>query len=804
MQALVDDFHYSVRVLRKNPGPTAASVFILALAVGASVAIFGLIDVLLFVTPEHVVEPQHVLTVGKNGIEWFDYQNVADHIRSMTVAAHSGRADRTLGTGIEAQPVQVDFVTSAYFRLLGVKPLFGRGLSVEDETVGGEMRAVVSYRAWRRLFDSAPNVIGTVITLSNTRCIIIGVAPDGFTGVDLNNIDFWIAKAGPAIGNGGPYALNWVHIVGRMQPGGTLDQIRDELASLMPGTVSNLVDASGKPVPLASLIRLNALAEPFLTRLSSLDTALVSMSVAGIILLFIGCSNYASMLLNRSFRRNTEIVVRMQLGATPARIVRQLGMESILIGAACSIVSVVFVYWATPVLRGLFVLPVPEQGFLNWRIVAAVFLTSSMCAVLSTLAVALFVYRGRGKDHRGGSALRSGLLIVQVAFTAMILVAATLTVRSLQNTLNLPYGVRSQNVLLASPDLNRAGFTPEEQRAVLQQMIFRATGLPDVVAVSPSLMLPYEGGRMIPWSAPGHDSPYFTSRNPSGHGSNPVANAVSPQYFDMLGMRILKGRGFLASDREGSPLVAIINEKMALDIWQDENPIGQCLTAGRATECRTIVGVVSSIRTSVRRNALLHPDEVDPAFYIPFEQSDSSVDNARLLIAVRGISAGSLRSIRQSLQTVNPRLSYVRIEPMSNRLDDATRQWMVGAMLFSVFGAIATALAVMGIFGMLAVVMQQRTREIGIRFTVGATRQDILALALKTGLIPVAIGIAVGLLLAFGLTRFLTALLFGVQSTDPRSFVTAAVFLTVAGLAGCLIPALRSSRIDPAALLRCD
>ena len=301
------------------------------------------------------------------------------------------------------------------------------------------------------------------------------------------------------------------------------------------------------------------------------------------------------------------------------------------------------------------------------------------------------------------------------------------------------------------------------------------------------------------WSAPGYESPYYSAANPIPI-PNPVINVVTPDFFPILGMRVLRGRGFVDSDTMNNPLVAVVNEQMAMDVWRGEDPIGKCLLVGTDTICRQVVGVVNSIRRSVRFS-----QSVDPGFYVPFDQWPAAGrGSAGLLVKTQQDDASAIRAVRDAIQSTDPNLPYMNIRPISDELDSATSRWRRGAIVFGGFAIVALVLTVVGIYSVLAFSMQQRTREMGIRLAVGASRLEMFRMASKTGMRPVLTGLALGILAALAFMRFLSTLLIGITPTDPVTLFVGSLIVILAGFLACFLPAFRAAQTDPASLVRCE
>ena len=806
LRSVLDDTKYVFFASGRRLGETVAGLVILSAAIGANVATFGMIDRDLFGTPEGISNSEQVVTLSGNGLYYRTYQDIVENAGFLSLSGRSGSSEHTFGNGPDAELIEVDFVTASYLDVLGVRPLMGRGfLPSDDDTAEGEFSAIVSYRFWQTRFGGRP-VLGTDINISNEPYVIVGVTPDRFNGVELEDIDVWLPSG--ALGSS-LLTRNWLHVVGRLQDGATLSQANSEILSFLEGDLAGgrLVDSAGNPVSPWEGARLVPVNEGFLSRFLGLDPTIWAVIGAGLSLLLIGISNFTSLLLSRSFHRGMEMSIRTCLGASPLRIGRQLVTEAALLGAACGGLSLLLALWTMPVLRELFVLPALENTFVSTRVVVFSFVLAFCCSLVASLPAISLAIGNEGRVHSGQHISRDGrvintrsvLLTVQVALSVLALFTAGLFVRSLHNALNLPFGITPDNVLMISGPLDRVGYNRADARDLYRKMLERLTLLPDVTAVSPTLSTPYTSYTMLDWSAPGYESPYYSAANPI-LPPNPVANIVTPDFFPMLGMRVLRGRGFIDSDTMNNPLVAVVNERMAMDVWRGEDPIGKCLLVGGDTTCRQVVGVVNSIRKSVRFS-----QSVDPWFYVPFDQwPATSRGSAGLLVKTQQDDASAIRAVRDAIQSTDPNLPYMSIGPISDELDSATNRWRRGAIVFGGLAIVALVLTVVGIYSVLAFSMQQRTREMGIRLAVGASRLEMFRMASQTGMRPVLTGLALGILAALAFMRFLSTLLFGITPTDPVTIFVGSLIVILAGFMACFLPALRAAQTDPASLVRCE
>ena len=808
---LWNDATYAARSLYRRPGVTAISIAVLSVAIATNVAIFGVIEPLLFEAPGRISQPERVVVLSGNGLRPTVYQDIVSGVTALSVGARSGILDRTLGGGDDAELVRVDYVDSSFFNVVGVAPFLGRAFtSADDDATEDGLAIVLSYGTWQRRFGGA-SVLGTAIEVSNESYVIVGVMPEEFRGVDVENTDIWLPAGAVASSWSG---RNWIHLVGRLSEDSALAAAESELRLILDSASPNgqLVDGSGAPISIWESSRLRPLKESWQSRLVRLDLMILAAIGAGASLLVVGIANFTGLLISRSARRRNELALQVSLGASPTRIGARVVIESVLVGLVSSCLCLLFAYWTIPLLREVFELPRIGESTVGERTIVFSFTVAFCCSVLSSAPLWLLLpkmqsqFASQASFRPDGSILRfrSGLVAVQTAFSVLALLAGGLFVRSLNNAMSLPFGISADRVIELGGPLERAGFSEAEVHDTYRRILERVILLPNVRAASSTLWYPYVGAKQISWTASGYESPYFSADNPTGT-NNPSVNAVGPDYFSILEMRTIEGRLFTEADTGSSELVAVVNEKMARDVWSGDSPIGKCLLLRTRGDCHRIVGVVNSIRSSIWRPNGAQLDAVDPAFYVPVRQwAESESAPEGLLIKMNDVSSAALVQLRQTVQGTDSRLPFMNMAFLSDRLLTLTGDWRRAVIVLGALSGMALFLTVVAMYASLTFSVQERTREFGVRLALGATPRMLFRLAVLSGIRPVIAGSLIGLIASQGLLLLLSSLLFGVTPTDPLTIVGVVGIVICASVIACYLPAMRAARTDPCRSLRCE
>ncbi len=812
------DLRYGARMLWKKPGFTFIAVLALALGIGACTAIFSIVHTVLlrplpFAQQEQLVVLWKKDTTSNNPFVELALAEVRDwqgQSRSFTGLAAMPTTVYGYGyvlTG-RGEPVQLESakVTGSFFSLLGVQPAYGRIFNESDDQVNGPKVVILSDRIWRERFSSDPNIIGQSITLTEEAFTVIGVMPAIFEypqGVDL-----WLpirTTTAPRIAES--RGASFLQVVGRLSPGVTITQAEVELNTIISRLAAQYpqTEASGHRVVITSLAT---------HLLGDARPALWLLLAATGLLLLIATANIANLMLARASARRREFAVRAALGAGRLRLVRQLLSESLILAFCGGAGGVPLAYWLIKLLAQAAPADVPriEGAGLNVIVLLFSLVVTLLTGILFGLVPALTVSRlnlnqtlneGASKisSERSGLRTRSALVIAEVAVTVILLIGATLILRSFVNLSNVNLGFDPHNVLTMHLRAQGSRYgRPEARREFYRQLIERLEAQPGVAAASAVLIRPMEG-------AVGWDTPFMVEgQSESEARKNRVPNfeAVTPHYFRTFGIPIKAGREFTDQDNDRTPPAIIISETMARTLFgSGVDPLGKrlrlALMLGTGAERHpwlTIVGIAGDVRYRELQDIRFD-------LYLPFAQWPSAFVNH---FAVRTTTDPSamLAAVRREVAALDPTQAVTRVATMDQLVAANLAQPRFSAILLNWLSGLALLMAAIGVYGVLAVSVAQRTGEFGIRMAVGAQRADILKLVIKQGMRLVAIGLVLGLTASFMLTRLMKNLLFGVIANDPSTFVVIAVLLLAVALLACWIPARRATKVDPLVALRSE
>jgi predicted permease len=817
------DVRYALRTLIREPGFTAAVVITLALGMGGTTATYSAIDAILLRSAP-VAEPERVVNVYMlyaaratanpavgdqlGGASYPNYADLRDSNVLDGLAAYS-TVQLTLDTNGVPERIEGQIATGNFFDVLGVRSVVGRTLTPEDDRVGSPVRVVVlSYGTWQRRFGSDPNVVGRSVSLNGNPYNVIGVAPRGFAGPSLGDApEMWVPMAmQPEVRPPSAGALRerfpdmnmlhardggWLDMVGRLNEGtsvaeaaAALDVVGRRLQATYPE--SNR-DISATAVPLGEGRGLRRDARPLLRLLTA----------AVVLVLLIACANVASLLLARAVTRRREVAVRIAIGAGRGQLVRQWLTESVLLGLLGSAAALVVAYWAIPILHG-FGIPEGVDLGLNSRVLAFTFAVGAAAGVIFGLAPVAQLMRPDTttalRDEAGtvatgvrGARARSAFVVVQVALSLVLLVGAGLFLRTLQQAYAVDLGYRVDRMLIATIEPGER-YTPAAGQAFYADVLGRLNAAPGVVAAGAARVTVLSGAsRTLPVSVDGQP--------PQRDRSNVIpvrANVVSERYLDAMGIPILTGRNFQTTDLPASPRVAIVSRSLANRLWPNADPIGKTLVS---TTSRIVVGVVPDTvyRSTTDREPL-------PVYYLPLSQNYEAA--VTLHVRTDGDPMALLPAVRRIVSEVDPRIALVRPQRLEDEFSRSLVEERTMVRFVGGLSAIALLLAAVGLYGVMAYATRQRTTEIGVRLALGATPTSILNMVVRRGLWLVVMGAAFGLVGAFVAVRFVRVLLFGVEPTDPATWIAVSTLLMLVGLLACAIPARRAMRIDPAAALR--
>ena len=805
------------RALRKSPAFTLTAVLTIALGIGANATMFGIVDRLLFRPPAHVRESAKLVRIGAQlpsretgepGDPFFyfsypSYRSLAEDSDAFeAVALHTTPADFPLGLGFDAARVTGILVSGNYFTTLGVTPASGRFfLPGEDALPVGVPVAVISHGFWQRHFAGSSSAIGRTLDIGTRRFTVIGIAPEGFTGLWLTANDVWLpisASEGLRF-LGANWAEDrgstWVHIFARLRAGASPAQVEPPAAlayraSLPPSRVE-----SGD----ARIVALPVTSAWVTDRNNSGDTRVAALlaGVAGLVLL-IACANVANLMLARALRRRREIAVRLALGIDRRRLVMQLMTESLLLAVLGGAAALLVATWGGEIVRKAFFGDVLwTQSLVDRRVLLFAAVATLVTAVLAGLLPALQSSRpdlatALKAGTREGGGTRSGtralLLVVQAMLAAVLLVGTGLFVRSLHNVTGVPMGMHPERVLLSSLSLKGVGYTSAQMNEVFGRMAEAARAVPGVQQVAIALTVPFASSWGTRITVPGRDSV-----------PGAAVNAVSPGFFETMGTRVLNGRDFSAIDAASGTGI-VITARAARRWFGNDNAVGRCVHVGSdTTPCLEVLGVVEDIR----KETVLEPEDDVLQVFIPLARATASMAQRLLLVRPAGPDLGPLiEPVRRAVQGAAPNLPYVDVRPLRYLLESEIRPWRLGATMFTAFGLVALVLTCVGIYGVVSYTAAQRTQEMGVRIALGARTGNLLSAVAGEGMRLALQGAVLGIAITLVLQRLVAPLLFQVSPLDPLVLTGVVVALVTIAAAGSIVPAWRATRVDPVVALR--
>lgn len=814
-QDLVQDVGYALRGFRRQPGFAALVVLTLGLGIGANATMFGVVDRLLLRPPSFLKDPDrsgrvYIRRPRTDGTERIDnnisYRRYLDLAASRSLEASAAFYDDqeyVVGAGENARQLDVSLVSASFWSMFDIEPAIGRFFGEEeDRTPGGSPVVVLGYGFWQSEYGGDPSVIGKQLLVGPRSYTVIGTAPRGFTGMSARRVGAFIPiTAGAFDGFGDRYFathnMSWLEMLARREPGVTAETADADLTLAFQQELSTLPENRPEVIARSKAELASAL---YQRGPKQSDDAKVATWLAGVaaIVLLIACANVANLLLGRALRRRREIAVRLALGAGRRRLLRQLLTESSLLALMGGAVGLFIAHFGGGILRRALLPGV------DWSAVPLLdprmLLFAAGMAVLTGLLTGLIpawhagrtdlnvsLKAGGREGSRSRARLQSGLLVAQAALSVMLLVGAGLFVRSLRNVHSVDLGYEPSRLIVVRPNMRGERLTPAERAALTQRLLDRARGMAGVEKATLTFGVPFWRSSTTDLFVPGRDS-----LNSLGAF---YQNVVADDYFDATGTVILRGRPLTLSDRSGPARVAVVSEMLANKVWPGADAIGQCIKVNADTmPCTQVVGIAKDVRWGSLG------DEDRMQIYEPMSLDDSGW----LFIRTAGDPARLNEPLRRELQRLMPGAAYVSVRSVSATLDHLLRPWRLGSTMFTLFGALALVVASIGLYGVIAYSVAQRTHEMGVRAALGAKRGDLLRLVVGEGMRITVIGIVLGAAASLAAGRFLAALLFGVTAHDPGTFVVVAmVLLAVAGIAS-VIPAWRAARADPTAALRAD
>ncbi len=808
----------AARSLRRTPGLSFSVILAFALGIGANATMFGVIDRLLLSPPRHIASPQQVRRV------YFEHYEAVLHRRSVDgtaplpgyedllgnsqfagIAAYSSER-LTVGRGTEARRVRALQVTGNYWQVLGVRPALGRFFTEAEDQPGAPATVVLSWELWQSMFGGQRDVLGRDLEFGYGPWTIVGVAPRGFTGVDLSAVSFWlparrfgsVTHTADLLQDRGYY---WLDIVARMAPGASVAAAEAEATRAHRRGRADAI-ARGRYDPDARVITypLNAAAG---SRLPAEVNVALWLGGVSLLVLLIACVNVANLLLARGIRTQRQLGISLVLGNTRGRIAVTALAEGLMLALLGGVAALAVARWGGAIVRStLFPGTLwPDDGVSARTILLS--LALSLAAALAACALPLFTAMRQnvadtlrvqqGGITRSTARLRAALTVLQATLSVVLLVGAGLFVRSLRHVRALDLGFDARSLLIAIPDADGSGVDSASLARFFERATSEVPRLPGVRAVAAAAELPFGNSSSAHLFVPGRDS---LPRLPAG---GPYVNVVTAGYIDALDLRVLQGRGFAASDGPGSEPVVVVNQTMAKLAWPDGSAVGQCLMVQhRGAPCARVVGVVGD----ANRTGLQEPPA--PQYYVLLDQHVFAEPAYALVVRTAGEAAKRIADVRSALVAMEPRFRFINVMSMQANVDFFARSWRLGATMFTLFGALALLVAALGLYSVLAFDVAQRTRELGLRCALGARRGNLLGMVLARSLRMTGIGVLLGLAAAFLLAPRLRDLLYRTLPRDPLTLAAAALALLLVAVAAGVVPAWRAARVDPNVALRTD
>jgi putative ABC transport system permease protein len=803
METLWQDVRYGARMLLRSPGFTLVAVLTLALGIGANTAIFTVVNAVLL-RPLPYPQPDRLVLLTEHwarfpvlSVSYENYKDWRDQSHSFELVGAARNANLTLTGAGDPDRLQGQVVSASFFDLLGVKPVIGRVILSADDRPDSAPVAMLSYGLWQRRFGGAADVLGRSVTLDNNPYTVIGVLPPGFEFLLPADVLVAMEPWAKTL----PDDRSWhpgIQPIARLRPGVTLEQARSEMA-----LIAKRLEQQYPLYDTGVGANVNLLHDQIV---QNARPALLVLLAAVALVLLIACVNVANLLLSRATNREKEIAIRAALGAGRARVIRQLLTESVLLGLAGGALAVAFAFGGLAPLLKLAGTSLP--GTINIRIDLPVLAftagLSLLTGILFGLAPALQSTRmdlreELNQNTRGttGGAGRSyvcrALVISEVALAMILLVGAGLLIQSFLRLSTVAPGFSPDHLLLADVPLSPTVYTkPEQRTAFFDQLLERAQTLPGVRVAGSTTFVPVSGtGGVVHFNIAG--------RPPKGPHDFIMAGFryVSPQYLPALGVPLLQGRGLATQDSADSPPVAVINEAMATQFFPGESPLGRKLQLGALPDSGAplmeIVGVVGNVKYALG-------SEPQAEMYLPYTQASIPVLpvlTMTVVLRAAGEPQTLVSALREAVHEINSDQPIIKIRTMEQNMGDSVAAPRFRTALLAVLAGLALFLSVIGVYGVMAYSVSQRTHEIGVRMALGAPARDVLRLVLGQGLRLALIGVAIGGAASLVLSRVMTTFLYGVTATDPLTYFAVAALLTAISLAACYVPARRATEVDP-------
>jgi putative ABC transport system permease protein len=821
LETLMQDLRYAARGVAARPVFAGGIVLTLGLGIGANATMFGIVDRLLFRSPATLrdADRTHRVYVSytwdsehriDRNLPFATYADFVRNARATEAIAAFQTRQLPVGDGAETREMRVTVASASLFSFFNARPLHGRFFDATDDIVPtGQPVAVLGYAFWRTRFGGNPHVIGKTLRINRIERTIIGVAPDGFVGMSDQGVPAAFipitnfAHELRGVRYPGNYGWSWLELIARRKPGVSVAAAEADLKTSYfeswrregAGNAKFPSPDSARAAVTLAPVQLNR--GPDAGRDSKVATWIAGVAL---IVLLIACANVANLLLSRAVSRQREIAVRLALGVSRARLIRQLMTDSILLAVLGGVAGLAIAQWGASALRTFFFTAEEAVGVAtDGRTLVFAAAATMLVALVTGLVPAVQAGKGdvaaalksgsrEGTYRRGRT--RTALLVLQATLSVVLLVGAGLFVRSLQNVQGYRLGYDVDRLVFAGANLRGVDLSDEATTALNERLLLAAREVPGVTHAALVASVPF-------WSNEGRGL-FVTGVDSIRKLGQFVLQAGSPDYFAATGTRIVRGRAFNDADRADAPRVVVISEGMAQAIWPGVDALGRCIRINAdSMPCSTVIGIAEEMR--VRTLA----DSREYTYYIPAAQYDAPM-YAQLFVRVNGDPATFVDPLRRRLQREMPGAAYADAMPLSRLVDPQRRAWKFGATMFVAFGGLALVLAAIGLYSLIAYDVAQRTQELGVRLALGASMSDVMRLVMSSGVRLVLVGVILGGGLALWGSKWMENVLFRQSPRDPLVFALVSVVLLVVALVASSGPAFRAARVDPNIALRGD
>jgi putative ABC transport system permease protein len=814
MELFIQDVRYGLRRLAASPLFTAMAILIIGVGIAANTAVFSAINTVLlrplpFADADRLVHVYQHSDEGQPQSSSFPaYRAIASRTDVFSGAAAIFFTTVNAETDLGVRPSLVEFATSSYFPVLGLRPARGRWIAPDEDLPGAGTVAVVSDRAWRTRFGSDPGIVGRTLRLGGSSVTIVGIGPESYNGFASGvAVDFWLSLSamGPVQG---PFVAStlerpqdhWFMIRARLRDGVTVTQARAAMEALSQELAARFAGLDQRrriEVLPARTVRIH----PALDR-ALVPIAMLLMGVVGLVLALV-CSNLAILLLLRGAKQRREVSIRMAMGAGRGRIVRQFLTESLVLSAAGGVVGCVAAVWMLDALSAT-VLPratgLVANGLVSVSVDVRVLAFATVLSIATGVAFGLMpairaiktdaaTVMGASSASRHHVAIRYAMVSLQVALSVVLLTATGLFVRSTLRMAEVDLGFDSARLAMIATSAAQAGYQPTESRRVYADLEARLAAIPGVDSV-------VRTGRPPLGSGPTNTLVIEEYISPAGTNTSEVpSTTVSPGYFEGLGIAIVHGRAFRSQDDQSTPAVAVVNAAMAQRFWGTSDVVGRRYRHDGAPDSWVeIVGVVADVKVASLT------EDPQPQVYRPWDQQGWPV--ASFIVRTAGNPSSALSGMRAAVRGLDSRLPITQLLTIDDYIDQQLLLPRMGAGVLTGFSVTALALAALGLYAVVAFAVGERAKEIGIRLALGAAGSHVVWTMVRGVMVTVGAGLAAGLLVALGIAQALSAILFNVSPTDPATLIIVTAALVLVAVVAACVPAIRAMRVDPAAVLR--